>query len=1282
MCTIRSCTLSLPSWATRPPGSIRWISSPFSLADGDASGTTWIPRGSPRLDPSFRNTTVRVSSASIQSGSRGESRLRRRHEPRSCIVSASFRSHFVGGLREVVGGRSRSLGGSRAQEVFREAMSTPEIELKVKRRFADASPVGALVDGHERCEHSFEHFSIPVPSPSVKSIRATMMVSAVGGGAKIATVTPTKKIPPSSLPSRTSNVLLNANTRKLGDVIPYLIVILSTAGRILHIDLVKGPHGLGFSVTTRDNPAGGLAPIYVKNILSKVRIDEASRSPPSREGRRDEGGSLLRQGGAIEDGRLKTGDRLLEVNGIEMTGKSQSEAVEVLRSIPPGSRVDLTVSRQEKVESDYDLSPKLPREIPAEKAEEDVVTIPWKHKEILTLDIPVHDSERAGLGVSVKGKTTDGPTGIVDLGIFVKSVIHGGAASKDGRLRSNDQLLHVNGVSLLAKSNGDAMETLRKAMHQEGPTPGVITLTVARRVPSTNSLTRSGRDSASSSALSGSAETLDGSQFTGGEHSGTSENSEQTAIFLPAKRSPGRRDAGEDKENRPLPPRRRPPGTASQPPKIYETGYDFLPSRNPVIDRITGRSSLRNDSYYKATHDTWNASRYHEFYMEGRPPGGEVGFRSPTIVSPSQEMVIIEDEYVAPQPHPRAQPHRPGVRAREEGVPNASDAERMASDASDVAYTSQTSLEDNAPGFSRDQFGRRSMSEKRHAAMDAKNTDTYQRTKKLREERERQKQEQDRSTRSPEDGERQTRVDHASSPLVNDHGPRGENVFENVVCEDLFGVPLSIPLVPSSQMSQAEDGDPALTYRPNPVRVIRGRGCNESFRAAVDRSYDAPLSPEAQAHMETLAEEMEECHVGGGGGGGGGGGVGNEAFPRGGAFQSSSASMPERRSSRCSRHNHTRSHSQPHHTHTHPRTSRPHSRPPDVQTTGKEKKKSNGFLKGLGSMFRFGKHRDAKEGKSAGTSTRGGQSAEERQRNLAAEAYREEQARIHEEYQKLVHRQQQQQHQQQQDQRRYQEEAQAMSVHSQQMMVRGGDGGSGRWERMNQLRADHQRKHQERHGFYPGDSNTAPLPPKRQEVRDGRGDVGQGSQFSASYSHYVNSQEIERHIRSLQGVYHSQRWGGVRERERGREKSGERPLSNFYEYESVAALTRPATALGVSHPHPRDSQGSLPRRIPKGGQIPPSHQYSHLPMPHDGYRSGAPPPPPQRHRPFVGQGMGRSLHPGEAFDPRLRTSAHSSLEAYGGRRRPPPMDYYRSGPPIHMTVPMALPVAARHGTDT
>lgn len=84
--------------------------------------------------------------------------------------------------------------------------------------------------------------------------------------------------------------------------------------------------------------------------------------------------------------------------------------------------------------------------------------------------------------MSVKGKTSSNSEGkVIDLGIFVKSVLHGGAASRDGRLKTNDQLVNINGMSLLQKPNPQAMETLRKAMHEEGPVPGIISLTVARQ---------------------------------------------------------------------------------------------------------------------------------------------------------------------------------------------------------------------------------------------------------------------------------------------------------------------------------------------------------------------------------------------------------------------------------------------------------------------------------------------------------------------------------------------------------------------------------------------------------------------------------------------------------------------------------------------------------------------------------------------------------------------------------------------------------------------------------
>ena len=49
----------------------------------------------------------------------------------------------------------------------------------------------------------------------------------------------------------------------------------------------SGNDGLGFSITTRDNPAGGSTPIFVKSILPK--------------------------GAAIEGGQLKAGDQIVEV---------------------------------------------------------------------------------------------------------------------------------------------------------------------------------------------------------------------------------------------------------------------------------------------------------------------------------------------------------------------------------------------------------------------------------------------------------------------------------------------------------------------------------------------------------------------------------------------------------------------------------------------------------------------------------------------------------------------------------------------------------------------------------------------------------------------------------------------------------------------------------------------------------------------------------------------------------------------------------------------------------
>ncbi|XP_066479187.1 partitioning defective 3 homolog B [Tiliqua scincoides] len=219
----------------------------------------------------------------------------------------------------------------------------------------------------------------------------------------------------------------------------------------IRIDLKKGPEGLGFTVVTRDSSIHGPGPIFVKNILPR--------------------------GAAVKDGRLQSGDRILEVNGRDITGRTQEELVAMLRSTKQGEIVSLIIARQEETF--------LPREL---KGEPYCNVLSLDTTEQLTFEIPLNDSGSAGLGVSLKGNKSR-ETG-ADLGIFIKSIIHGGAAYKDGRLRINDQLIAVNGESLLGKSNHEAMETLRRSMSMEGNIRGMIQLVVLRRLDRQNDVER------------------------------------------------------------------------------------------------------------------------------------------------------------------------------------------------------------------------------------------------------------------------------------------------------------------------------------------------------------------------------------------------------------------------------------------------------------------------------------------------------------------------------------------------------------------------------------------------------------------------------------------------------------------------------------------------------------------------------------------------------------------------------------------------------------------------
>lgn len=73
--------------------------------------------------------------------------------------------------------------------------------------------------------------------------------------------------------------------------------------RPLSLSVWAGPEGLGFTVVTRDSSVHGPGPILVKNILPR--------------------------GAAIKDGRLQSGDRIVEVTQSDMLLKSLGLSVKL-----------------------------------------------------------------------------------------------------------------------------------------------------------------------------------------------------------------------------------------------------------------------------------------------------------------------------------------------------------------------------------------------------------------------------------------------------------------------------------------------------------------------------------------------------------------------------------------------------------------------------------------------------------------------------------------------------------------------------------------------------------------------------------------------------------------------------------------------------------------------------------------------------------------------------------------------------------------------------------------
>ncbi|XP_059725216.1 protein scribble homolog isoform X8 [Haemorhous mexicanus] len=201
--------------------------------------------------------------------------------------------------------------------------------------------------------------------------------------------------------------------------------------------------------------------------------------------------SRIAEGGAAHrDGILRVGDRVISINGVDMTEARHDQAVALLTAASP--TIVLLVEREGRAEEQPGEggSPRArmhsPPPGPGASPPEETPAAPRNHLSPgLEDQYPVEEIHlvKAGgpLGLSIVGGSdhSSHPFGIHEPGVFISKVIPRGLASRSG-LRVGDRILEVNGTDLRHATHQEAVsallcnaQELSMLVRRDPPPPGM-----------------------------------------------------------------------------------------------------------------------------------------------------------------------------------------------------------------------------------------------------------------------------------------------------------------------------------------------------------------------------------------------------------------------------------------------------------------------------------------------------------------------------------------------------------------------------------------------------------------------------------------------------------------------------------------------------------------------------------------------------------------------------------------------------------------------------------------